>query len=80
MNTTIFINDIKQDYRHHAFFSPSAAGLGYSTLPPEAFGPMGGDDFASEEEKEAFYKAADQYEKYAREHWIELELNGRGLL
>lgn len=44
MSTTIFINDIKQDYRHHAFFSPSAAGLGYSTLPPEAFGPMGGND------------------------------------
>lgn len=44
MKTTIFINDIRQDYRHHAFFSPSAAGIEYSTLPLEAFGEMGGDD------------------------------------
>lgn len=45
MKTTVLINDIKQDYRHTAFFSPSNAGLGYSTLPPEAFGPMGGAEY-----------------------------------
>ena len=42
MKTTIFINDIRADFRHWAFFSPSSAGLEYSTLPREAFGEMGG--------------------------------------
>jgi len=44
MKTTILINDTRQDYRHWAFFSPSAAKIEFSTLPREAFGPMGGDD------------------------------------
>lgn len=80
MKTTILINDIKQDYRQRAFFSPSACGLGYSTLPPEAFGEIGGNDYASEEEKIAFYKAADAHAKYIKSHWIDLEINGRGEL
>lgn len=64
MKTTIFINDIRQDYRHHAFFSPSACGLEYSTLPLVAFGEMGGDDpKPADMSITDWIKAWDTYEK-----------------
>lgn len=70
MKTTIFINDIKQDYRHHAFFSPSNAGLGYSTLPREAFGEMGGaeaDPKPADMSLKDWIKAWDTYERMCEE-------------
>lgn len=79
MKTTILINDIKQDYRHTAFFSPSTAGLGYAPIQGRA-GDTLAVTFDTPEEDREFLDALKQYEKYAREHWVELELNGRGLL
>lgn len=66
MKTTIFINDIKQDFRHHAFFSPSSAGLGYSTLPSVAFGPMGFDAKPADMTTREWNKAVDRLEALER--------------
>lgn len=63
MRTTTYLNDTKQDYRHVAFFSPSESGLGYSTLPREAFGGMGYDAKPEDMSLKDWLKAWDTYEQ-----------------
>lgn len=74
-----FINDIRQDYKHADFFSVSNSGLGYAPMQGSA-GDTLAVIFDSKEEDRAFLEAHYQHEKYIREQWVELELNGRGLL
>ncbi len=76
--TTILINDIKQDYKHRAFFSPSSAELEYSTLPREAFGGMGTDAKPEDMTSHEWYEACKRFEKYLYEHRYELGINGAG--
>lgn len=74
-----FINDIRQDYKHADFFSVSNSGLRYAPMQGSA-GDTLAVIFDGKEEDSAFLEAHYQHEKYIRKHWVELELNGRGLL
>ena len=80
---TIYINDIRQDYRHTAFFSPSSAGLGYATISTgdsvddiTPYDDNGGipEGLTSKE----WTRICDNYERYLYEHRHELEINPAG--
>lgn len=75
----IFVNDIRQDWRHADFVSMSNSGLGYAPIQGSA-GDTLAVIFDSKEEDRAFLETHHQHEKYIREHWVKLELNGRGLI